>query len=69
MDMTRDGPDRTLPINPVRILRARQQVYSAPLALIGRLKHATFSIELGAGFATATLLPRTANVLPMMDLN
>ena len=49
MDMTRNGPDRTLPIDPVRILRARQQVYSASQALIGRLKHATFSIELGAG--------------------
>ena len=54
MDMTRNGPDRTLAINSVRILRARQKVYSASLALIGWLKHATFSIELGAGFATGT---------------
>jgi len=52
--MTRNGPNRTLPINPVRILRARQKVYSASRALIGWLKHATFSIELGAGFGTGT---------------
>jgi hypothetical protein len=54
MDMTRDGTNRTLPTNPVRILQASQKVYSASLALIGWLKHATFSIELGAGFATGT---------------
>src|SRR5258708_1489610 len=54
MDMTRNGPDRTLPINPVRILRARQKVYSASRALIGRLKHAIFRLELGAGFGTGT---------------
>jgi hypothetical protein len=89
MDMTRNGPDRTLPINPVRILRARQKVYSASHTLIGWWGHATLSIELGAGFATEThrviepeffnngfmnhgsaaLLPRTANVLPLIDLN
>jgi hypothetical protein len=89
MDMTRNGPNRTPPINPVRILRARQQVYSVSRALIGGLKHATFSIELGAEFATGThrviesefsndgfmklrsaaLLPRTANVSPLIDLN
>jgi hypothetical protein len=69
MEMTRNGPDRTQPSNPVRILRARQKVYSVSRALIGWLKHATFSIELGAGFATATLPPRTANVLPLINLN
>jgi hypothetical protein len=89
MDMTHNGPDRTSPIDPARILRAQQQVYSASRALIGRLKHAIFSIELGAGFATGTyrviepeffndgfmslpsaaLLPRAANVLPLIDLN
>jgi len=89
MDMTRNGRNRTLLINLVRILRARQRVYSASLALFGWLKHATFSIGLGAGFATGTyrviepelsddsfmnlrsaaLLPSTANVLPLIDLN
>jgi hypothetical protein len=69
MDMTRNGPDRTPPINLVRILRTRQKVYSVSRALIGWSKHATFSMELGAGFATGTLLPRTANVLPLINLN
>jgi len=89
MDMARNGRNRTFPINLVRILRARQRVYSASLALFGWLKHATFSIELGAGFATGTypaiepefsddgfmilrsaaLLPSTANVLPLIELN
>ena len=56
--MTRNGPVRTQPINPNRILRAWQKVYSASQALIEWLKHATLSIELGAGFGAATLLPR-----------
>jgi hypothetical protein len=69
MDMTRNRPDRTAPIDPVRILRARQKVNSVYRALIGWSKHATFNTELGAGFATAALLPRTANVLPLINLN
>jgi hypothetical protein len=54
MDMTRNGLDRTPPITPVRILRARQKVYSGSRALTDWLKHATFIMELGAGFATGT---------------
>jgi hypothetical protein len=45
MDMTRNEPNRTPPINPVRILRAWHKVYSVSQALISWLKHATFSIE------------------------
>jgi len=45
MDMMRIAPDRTQPISPARILRARQRLYSASQALIGRLKRATFSIK------------------------
>ena len=54
MDMTYDGLDRTLPVTLVRILRARQKVYSASRALLGWLKPATYSIEFGAIFATWT---------------
>jgi hypothetical protein len=56
-------------MNPVRILWAQQKAYSVYRALIGWPKHAIFSLKLGAGFATGTLLPRTANVLPLMNLN
>jgi hypothetical protein len=51
--MTRDR-DRILPIALVRILRARHRLYSACRTLTGRLTHAIFSIEFGAGFATGT---------------
>jgi hypothetical protein len=43
--MTRNEPNRIPPVNPARILRARQKVYSASRALMSWLKHATFSIE------------------------
>ena len=42
---------------------------AAELLSEGNKELTSVSIELGAGFATATLLPRTANVLPLMDLN